>query len=92
MNGFNISWWYVRPTCSLPLNRERVMDMSGTASASSLHPSNVLGSPGSTWTGGAAILGVVSQAMSNGLPTTQSGWAAFVGALCLGVGGIFSKA
>ena len=66
--------------------------MSGSNPAPVIHPSNILGSPGSTWAGVAAILGVVTSAMSSGLPTTQAGWITFGVAVVTGIGAIFSKA
>lgn len=57
-----------------------------------LHFSNILGSPGSTWSGAAAILAVLASAMSAGFPTTEAGWVTFVVAVVTGVGSIFSKA
>lgn len=62
------------------------------APAPALHTSNVLGSPGSTWAGAAAIFGVVTAAMGGGFPTTQAGWITFGVALATGVGAIFSRA
>lgn len=66
--------------------------MSGSAAPAALHPANITGSPGSTWAGVAAILGVVTSAMSSGLPTTQAAWIAFGVSIVSGVGAIFSKA
>lgn len=66
--------------------------MSGSAAPAALHPSNVFGSPGSTWAGVAAILGVVTTAMSGGLPTSQAGWVTFGVSVVAGIGAIFSKA
>jgi len=55
--------------------------------------SNILSSPGSTWAGAAAILGVIANAMgTNGFPTSAQGWLGFGGSLVLGLGAIFSRA
>lgn len=66
--------------------------MSATTTTPMLHVSNILGSPGSTWTGAGVIFGVLATAMSGAMPTTSQGWVAFAVAVLLGIGGIFSKA
>lgn len=57
-----------------------------------LHPDNVTGSPGSTWAGAAAILGVLSGALNHGVPVTVPGWIGFAVTVLTGIGAIFSKA
>lgn len=64
--------------------------MSGTKSNSWLHFGNILGSPGSTWAGVAAIFAVVSGAMNHGLPTDPPGWVGFIVTIGTGIGAIFS--
>lgn len=56
-----------------------------------LHLSNVLGSPGATWAGVAAIAGVLAAAMHSGMPTSPPEWAAFIAALATGLGGVFGR-
>lgn len=57
-----------------------------------LHPDNVLGSPGTTWAGLAAILAVVSGALNHGVPIGVPGWIGFAVTIVSGIGAIFSKA
>jgi hypothetical protein len=57
-----------------------------------LHPSNVLGSPGSTWAGLAGILAVVSGAVNHGIPVDVPGWIGFTLTIISGIGAIFSRA
>ena len=53
---------------------------------------NIFDSPGSSWAGLSAVLGVVASAMASGVPTTLGGWVTFGVAVATGLGAIFSKA
>jgi len=53
---------------------------------------NAVKSPGSTWSGVASILTVLSTAMAGGLPTTSAGWITFAVAILTGLASVFSKA
>jgi hypothetical protein len=64
---------------------------STSAEKPTLGTSNVFGSPASTWTGGAALLAVIANAMASGLPTTRAGWINFGLTVIMGIGAIFSK-
>jgi hypothetical protein len=57
-----------------------------------LHPSNVLGSPGSTWAGASSLLLILGRAMETGMPQTPQGWIAFGVAVVTSIGAIFSRA
>ena len=67
--------------------------MSGSQPpTSSLHPSNVTGSPGSTFAGIGVILASLGQVLAAGaLPTTPAGWIAIALQVLVGAGAAFGK-
>jgi hypothetical protein len=53
--------------------------------------SNIWNSLGTTLTGGAAVLGVLSASMKQGMPTDEAGWLVWGAAVATGLAGVFHK-
>lgn len=67
------------------------VSLQPTAIQPSFHIAHVTAHPGSTAAGGAVIAGVLSNALSGGVPTTAVGWVFFGLSLAGGVLGALGK-
>lgn len=67
-------------------------DTTSTAQQPSLHPSNILAHPGSTWAGvGVAAMAVGQQIAAGQMPTSSAGWGFFAFQIAMSLGAVFGK-